>query len=206
MDFEKDYLDEKEPLEVEEEFEKPELTKGATRDTDPQYFTNIDGIYAKDAAGRAAVEELRTLVTGYSETVLKQVGVYNWDGLVNSVLVTASEMAEYDSFIFVYGYCSNSGDRTLLTNWGFTTQTITSSVLVDGNNIKLNIASGNSAPVCFTCGGVDNDFKLKHIDGSMSGYTFGIAKVIGIKYPKLYVAPQTLNSTRNEPAEEDEMR
>jgi hypothetical protein len=65
MDFEKDYLDEKEPLDVEEDFEKPELTKGATRDTDPQYFTNIDGIYAKDVAGRVAVEELRTLVTEY---------------------------------------------------------------------------------------------------------------------------------------------
>ena len=58
-----------EQLETENEALRKELTEKAMIPTksanDVQYFTNIDGIYAKDAAGRAAVEELRTLVTEY---------------------------------------------------------------------------------------------------------------------------------------------
>jgi hypothetical protein len=74
MDFEKEPLDFEENEKV-ELYEEPtqELTKSETRDSDPQYFTNIDGVFAKDVAGRAAVEELRMLVDSCSYSTSERV-------------------------------------------------------------------------------------------------------------------------------------
>lgn len=169
MDFEKDYLDEKEPLDVEEDFEKPELTKGTTRDTDPQYFTNINGIYAKDAAGRAAVEELRTLVTGYSETVLYTASSPHTNNIEFSQAYT-----NFDDIVVVWAYSVSSGGEY---HNRFQQAFKTSALVADDNILVGEVTSGGD----FTAYTVVDTTHINFTEKAGTYYNW-ISKVIGINY------------------------
>lgn len=87
MDFEKEYIpDEQEDFDT--DFDTEEITpiKSLRSDPPPQYFTNIDGKYCKDVAGREELDELKALVDDVPWQPLEDGYSNFWFELTNDTL------------------------------------------------------------------------------------------------------------------------
>lgn len=185
MDLEKElYQEEKEPVLAESSEkggEKSAAVKSGVSDSH-DYFTNINGIYAKDVDGRAETAELRTLVTRtYSETVL-----WEWQSSSDShadAILSASFLA-FDALMLISNakaflegsFAENDGE-------GYTaTVSVSELVRHSGGTIVLggSDVSGNSyVKYSFD---TSSPTAITHKSHGSGSWAQTLRTVIGIKY------------------------